>query len=133
MLQLFLSTPTYVSPSGEILAPSTTKTLILPSPDEQNTLGVRLGTTIHITMSGDLWSYVRRPVPTSMIFIFNFLSIAKRIETDQFFQQVMGKVISMRDHNNVMWTGRISTASPTLTDQTLNNSSVSFEFEGYRA
>ena len=134
MLQIINTVPAYEIREGEsiIIVPSVTNTLTLPSPDLQNTLGIRLGTIVHITMSGHLWTYVKRPVPTSMSFVFNYLSIAKRIEADQFFQLIMGKIVNLIDHNGISWRGRVSTGPTNLTDQSRNNSQIAFEFEGYQ-
>ncbi len=107
--------------------------LILPSPDKNNTLGLRLGTQVKIAMDATLWSYIRRPVPTVMTFSFNYLSIAKRREVSIFIASAMGQVMNIKDHNGVMWVGRVSTNPLTLTDQSRNNSAFTIEFEGYLA
>lgn len=106
--------------------------LILPSPDKNNTLGLRLGTKVLVAMDGTLWSYIHTPVPTGMTFSFNYLDIAKRLETDDFIKAAMGRVINLKDHNNILWVGRISTIPLTLTDQSRANSAFTVEFEGYR-
>ena len=104
--------------------------IILPSPELNNTLGVRLGTKVKFAMDGTIWAYRQAPFPYRMTCNFAFLLPEKRIELEDFAKKTMGQILTIIDHNKKVWSAKIVTSPLTTIGQGRGNNTVTVEFEG---
>lgn len=104
------------------------QTLLLPSAKLGNTVSLNLRTTIHQAMNGDYWTYVQRPNQKRLSLQFANLNRNKILETEAFIISTAGQRILLKDHDNVVWSGRVLNPFQTA-HQAVRNSNFQLDFE----
>jgi hypothetical protein len=104
----------------------------MKSPEFGDSISVQTNVTLKRAYDKTPYTFKEPDPLITLNFNFNKLS---RIQVRNFWQMMRsskGRDITLIDHNSDRWYGTIITVPMTTTHDAINNSSVSFSFEGIR-